>query len=66
MGALPGTGVAYLAMVAFFRSQLSERMGQVPTLDLELILVGLPLIATLGSWLFAAREAPGIARQPIE
>lgn len=66
LGALLGTAVAYLATVAFFRSQLSERMSQVPTLDLVLILVGLPVIATVGGWLFAGREAPAIARQPIE
>jgi putative ABC transport system permease protein len=66
LGALLGTVVAYLATVAFFRSQLSERMGQAPVLDLVLILVGLPVVATVGGWLFAGREPPAIARQPIE
>jgi putative ABC transport system permease protein len=60
-----GTAVAYLATAAFFRSQLGERMGHPPTLNLILILIGLPVIATAGGWLFAGR--PGaFTRQPIE
>jgi putative ABC transport system permease protein len=66
LGAFLGTAVAYLATVAFFRSQLSQRMGHVPVLDLLLILVGLPVVATVGGWLFAGRQPPAIARQPIE
>ena len=66
LGALLGTAVAYLATVAFFRSQLSERLGQTPTLDLVLILIGLPVAATIGGWLFAGRRPPAIARRPIE
>jgi putative ABC transport system permease protein len=66
LAAVLGTGVAYLATAAFFRSQLSERMSHVPVLDLLLILVGLPLAATAGSWLFGGRQPPAIARQPLE
>ena len=66
LGALVGTAVAYLGAVAYFRSQLSERLNHVPALDLILILAGLPAIAAVGGWLFAGREPSGIARQPIE
>ncbi len=66
LGALLGTAVAYLATVAFFHNQLSERMGNVPVLDLALVLVGLPAAAAAGGWLFAGRQPAGIARQPIE
>lgn len=66
LGAILGTGVAYLATVAFFRNQLSERMGQVPVVDLLFILVVLPLLATAGGWLLAGREPSAIARRPIE
>ena len=66
LGALLGTGVAYLATVAFFRSQLSERMGNVPVLDLLLVLVALPVVAAAGGWLFAGRQPAGIAQRPIE
>jgi hypothetical protein len=30
------------------------------------MLLGLPLLAALGGWLFAGREPRGISRQPIE
>jgi putative ABC transport system permease protein len=66
LGALLGTAVAYLATAAFFRSQLSQRMSHVPVLDLLLVLVGLPLVATIGGWLLAGREPPTMARQALE
>jgi putative ABC transport system permease protein len=66
LGALVGTAVAYLAALAYFRSQLSERLDHVPVLDLVLILAALPAIAAAGGWLFAGREPSGIARQPLE
>jgi putative ABC transport system permease protein len=65
-GALLGTAVAYLATVALFRSQLSERMSEVPVADLVIVVIGLPVLATVGSWLLAGREPPAIAHQPIE
>jgi putative ABC transport system permease protein len=64
-GALLGTGVAYLATVAFFRSQLSERMSEAPVLDLVLVVIGLPVAAVVGSWLLAGREPPTVSHQPI-
>ncbi len=66
LGAVLGTAVAYLVTVAFFRSQLAQRMGNTPVLDLLLILIGLPIAATIGGWLFAGREPSAIQRQPIE
>jgi len=66
LGALLGTAVAYLATIALFRSQLGERMSQVPVMDLTLVVIGLPVVATIGSWLLAGREPPTIAHQPIE
>jgi len=38
----------------------------VPVDDLVVIVVGLPLAATIGGWLLAGREPPTIARQPLE
>jgi putative ABC transport system permease protein len=66
LGALLGTAVAYLACLAWFRSSLSTTVSNVPVTDLLIILVGLPLAATVGGWLFAGREPAGIARQPLE
>lgn len=66
LGALTGTAVAYLAAAAFLKSQLSEHLNSVPTLDLILILAGLPAVAAAGGWLFAGREPSGITRQPLE
>ncbi|HET6868770.1 MAG TPA: hypothetical protein VFH80_22855, partial [Solirubrobacteraceae bacterium] len=66
LAAVLGTGVAYLATTAFFRHQLSERMANPPTLDLVLIVAGMPLFAITGAWLFAGRQPPTIARQPVE
>ncbi len=66
LGALLGTAVGYLATLALFHGELHERMSQVPVLDLVLIVVGMPAVAAIGSWLLAGREPSGIARQAIE
>jgi putative ABC transport system permease protein len=66
LGVLLGTAVAYLAAIAFFRSDLSTRVSHVPIADLIVLVVGLPLVATAGGWLFAGREPPAIAHQPLE
>ncbi|HUJ07006.1 MAG TPA: FtsX-like permease family protein [Streptosporangiaceae bacterium] len=64
-GAVIGTVVAYLAILAWHRSALYT-MAHVPAGSLAVILVGLPLAAAAGGWLLAGREPPAIARQPIE
>ncbi len=64
-GAVIGTVVAYLALLAWHRSALYT-MAHVPAGSLALILVGLPLAAAAGGWLLAGREPPAIVRQPIE
>ena len=66
LGAILGTAVATIAGVAWARSSLSTTFGDVPVLDLLLILVGLPLIAAVGGWLLAGRPPPAISRQPLE
>ncbi|MEN3359282.1 MAG: putative transport system permease protein [Mycobacteriales bacterium] len=66
LGAVLGTAVAYVVTVAFFRNELSERMSHTPTVDLLLVLVGLPLVAAAGGWLFGGAQPPAIAHQPLE
>jgi putative ABC transport system permease protein len=65
LGALLGTAGAYLAVVAWNRSDL-HNLKHVPYLNLVVIVVGLPLVATTAGWLLAGRQPPAIARQPLE
>lgn len=66
LGALLGTGAAYLVAIGWFRKTLSTTIGQVPVTDLLLILVGLPAIAFVGGYLLAGREPAAISHQPLE
>jgi putative ABC transport system permease protein len=66
LGALIGTTIAYLALIAFFRTRLSTSISHVPVDDLLVILIGLPLAAVAGGWLLAGRQPAMIARQPID
>ncbi len=65
LGGLIGTGGAYAALLAWYRSNLTP-LGQVPVINLVLLVVGLPVIATVTGWLLAGREQVGMARQPLE
>jgi putative ABC transport system permease protein len=66
LGALLGTVTAVLSGLAWARSSLSTTFGNVPGLDMLVILAGLPVIAAVGGWLLAGRQPPAIARQPLE
>ncbi len=66
LGALLGTAAAALAGIAWARSSLTTTFGNIPAVDLVAVLVGLPLAAAVGGWLFAGREPPAITRQPLE
>jgi putative ABC transport system permease protein len=66
LGALLGTALAYVAVIAWAHNNLGATVGPVPVADLVAILVGLPLAATISGWLLAGREPPVIARQPLE
>ena len=68
-GAVLGTVAAYVAAVGYAwdnpldgRSELSS----VPTTNLLLIGVGMPVIAAVVGWLMAGREPSAISRQPLE
>ena len=65
LGALLGTAGAYLALIAWHRSNL-DTLRPVPVTSLLVILIGLPLAATAAAWLLAGREPAAIARRPIE
>ena len=65
LGALLGAAGAYAALLVWHRSNL-EPLSHVPVINLVIIVIALPLIATAAGWLLAGRELPGIARQPLE
>jgi putative ABC transport system permease protein len=67
LGALLGTVVAYLAVFAFsWHDVLTGEANLFPGIDLLLVLIALPVLAAAGGWLFAGRQPPAIAHQPIE
>jgi putative ABC transport system permease protein len=65
LGALLGIAVAYLALVAWYSSNL-QPLTNVPVADLAIVLFALPALAAGGGWLLAGREPPDIAHQPLE
>jgi putative ABC transport system permease protein len=69
LGAVLGTVAAYVAAIAYsWDNQLDglSELSNVPTGNLLIILIGMPLIAAAVGWLLAGREPPAIAHQPIE
>ncbi|HEY6279334.1 MAG TPA: FtsX-like permease family protein [Streptosporangiaceae bacterium] len=65
LGALIGTGIAYLTTASWFHP-VAVIARTAPSAELLVILAGLPLAAAAGGWLFAGRQPPVIARQPLE
>ncbi len=66
LGAILGTAGAAIAGMAWTHSGLTATAGGVPPSDLLILLIGLPLVALVGGWLFAGREPPAVARRPLE
>ncbi len=65
LGVVLGTTVAYLALIAAYRSDLS-RLSRVPFLYLSLIAVGVPVLAYAAGWLFAARAPESLGRHALD
>jgi putative ABC transport system permease protein len=66
LGAILGAAGAVIAGMVWTHSGLTATAGGVPPTDLLILLIGLPLVAAAGGWLFAGREPPAVARQPLE
>ena len=66
LGAILGMAGAVIAGMAWTHSGLTATAGGVPVTDIVILLIGLPLVAAIGGWLFAGREPPAVARQPLE
>jgi putative ABC transport system permease protein len=65
LGALLGSGAAYLALAAAHRSDISV-LSRVPLLDLAITIVGVPIVAALAGWVLAGRRPPSVARQALD
>jgi putative ABC transport system permease protein len=69
LGAVLGVAAGYLAAVGYFRGDTLEgglsALSAVPVTNLLILLIGMPLLAAAGGWLFAGREPPALGRQPI-
>jgi putative ABC transport system permease protein len=55
-----------VASLVWAHGDLTALFGDVPLSDVLILLLGLPLVAAAGGWLFAGREPPAVARQPME
>jgi putative ABC transport system permease protein len=70
LGALLGVLGGYVGMIGWLRSNSLNggisALANVPVADLLLILVAMPIAATIVGWLFAGREPSGLAWQPME
>jgi putative ABC transport system permease protein len=65
LGALVGTAGAYLGFAAGYADDIATLLPA-PLLYLLIIVIGLPVVATVAGWLFAGREPATLTRQPIE
>ncbi len=70
LGGLLGTVAGYVGVIGWIRTNSLNggisALGNVPVDNLLIILVGMPLIAAAAGWVFAGREPPAFAHQPLE
>jgi putative ABC transport system permease protein len=71
LGMLLGTAGGYLAAAGYFQSgkfgeSVFGNLSHVPLPNLLIIVVGLPLVAALGGFIFSGRQPSLVSRQPIE
>jgi putative ABC transport system permease protein len=70
-GAVLGTVGGYVGIAGWFRTNslnggLSALLTSVPVTNLLIILVGMPLVAAAGGWLFAGQQPRDMAHRPLE
>jgi putative ABC transport system permease protein len=71
LGALLGTVAAYIGLFGWFRSNsleggVSDIIDHVPWNNLFLVVIAMPLVATLIGWVLAGRDPAGIATRPMD
>jgi putative ABC transport system permease protein len=59
-GVVLGTSAAYAALIAGYGSV--SGLQHVPLVHLSVLMLGLPLVTSLGAWLLAGRAGPNLAR----
>jgi putative ABC transport system permease protein len=64
-GAVIGTACAYVALIAWYHQEV-HWLSHPPLVNLLAMIFGLPIVAYLGGYLLAGREAAAIARQPLD
>ena len=65
LGALLGLMGAYVALIAGYSDDLG-RLTHVPIVNLLVVVLGLPVIASTVAWLVGGREPAAIARQALD
>jgi putative ABC transport system permease protein len=70
-GAVLGTVGGYVATIGWFRTNslnggLTAIFTTVPVTNLLIILIGMPLVAAIGGWIFAGRQPRDLGHQPLE
>lgn len=65
LGAMLGAGGAYVFLVAMYRSDLGA-LTPLPIGPLVVLVVGVPVVATVGGWLLAGREPATVARRLLD
>jgi len=70
-GAVLGTVGGYVGTAGWFRTNslnggLTAIFTTVPVTNLLIILVGMPLVAAIGGWIFAGRQPRDLGHQPLE
>jgi hypothetical protein len=60
------TGEVFVATPQLLATYGIKASQIAPGTDIVILLIGLPLVAAIGGWLFAGREPPAVARQPLE
>ena len=70
-GAVLGTVGGYIGTAGWFRTNslnggLTAIFTTVPVTNLLIILIGMPLVAAIGGWVFAGRQPRDLGHQPLE
>jgi putative ABC transport system permease protein len=70
-GAVLGTVGGYIGTAGWFRTNslnggLPALFTTVPVTNLLIILIGMPLVAAIGGWIFAGRQPRDLGHQPLE